>query len=159
VTKPIIETNTKAAQDATRSEVLPSAEAKFTQYDGDIITDFEGDGVKVTEVYVAENKSGIVCTCTSKSFGGDLTIMVGIDSEGKITGVKVTDHADTPGLGTKDFEADYLKQYNGLDKMNETSVKDDGQINYISGASVSGSAVHYGVFAALKQFETMGGVQ
>ena len=101
----------------------------------------------------------MVCTCVSKSFGGDLTMMVGIDNEGKVTGVKVTGHSDTPGLGTKDFEEKYLDQYKGLDKLNNTSVKDDGQINYISGASVSGSAVLYGVYAALAQYEKMGGVQ
>ena len=101
----------------------------------------------------------MVCTCTSKSFGGDLTMMVGIDNEGKITGVKVTNHSDTPGLGTKDFEEGYLAQYKDLTELKDPSVKDDGQIKYISGASVSGSAVHYGVYAALKQLEAMGGVQ
>ena len=86
-------------------------------------------------------------------------MMVGVDNKGEVTGVEVTNHSDTPGLGTKDFEPSYLKQYKGLTKLNSTSVKDDGQIKYISGASVSGSAVHYGVYAALEQYKTMGGVK
>lgn len=159
VTKPIIDTNTKAAADKTRGELLPSAEAKFVEFDGEIIKDYEKDKVVVEGVYTAENKSGMVCTVSSNSFGGPLTMMVGVDNQGKITGVQVTEHADTPGLGTKDFEADYLKQYVGLESLNSPSVKDDGQIKYISGASVSGSAVHYGVLAALTQYEKMGGVQ
>jgi electron transport complex protein RnfG len=159
MTKPVIDTNSKAAADATRGELLPTAEAKFVAFDGDIIKDFEKDGVRVDEVFVAENKSGMVCTCASKSFGGELTMMVGIDNQGKVTGVKVTAHSDTPGLGTKDFEDSYLKQYKGLEELNATSVKDDGQIKFISGASVSGSAVHYGVYAALAQYKAMGGVQ
>ena len=57
------------------------------------------------------------------------------------------------------FEDSYLKQYKGLEELNATSVKDDGQIKFISGASVSGSAVHYGVYAALAQYKAMGGVQ
>ncbi len=37
--------------------------------------------------------------------GGLLTEMVGIDANGAITGVKVTAHADTKGLGTKAHES------------------------------------------------------
>lgn len=108
---------------------------------------------------MATNKSGMVCTVITKSFGGKLIMMVGINNAGEVTGVEVTEHADTPGLGTKDFEPGYLKQYQGLTKLNDTDVKSDGQIKFISGASVSGSAVHYGVYAALHQYEEMGGVQ
>lgn len=158
ITKPIIDTNSKAAADATRGALLPEAEKQFAVYDGDLVVEQE-NAVYVSECYVAENKSGMVCTVITKSFGGALTMMVGIDSEGAVTGVAVTEHADTPGLGTKDFEEGYLSQYKGLTELKSTSVKDDGQIDYISGASVSGGAVHYGVYAALHQYEEMGGVQ
>ena len=158
MTKPVIDRNTKAAADATRGQLLPAAEKQFTAYNGDLVVE-QPSAVYVEECYVANNKSGMVCTVVSKSFGGALTMMVGLDNKGAVTGVAVTEHADTPGLGTKDFEPSYLKQYKGLNKLNSTSVKDDGQIKYISGASVSGSAVHYGVYAALDQYNKMGGIQ
>ena len=109
ITKPIIDTNSKAAADATRGALLPEAEKQFAVYDGDLVVEQE-NAVYVSECYVAENKSGMVCTVVTKSFGGALTMMVGINSEGAVTGVAVTNHADTPGLGTKDFEADYLDE-------------------------------------------------
>lgn len=157
-TDPVIKENSKKTADATRGELLPKAEKQFEIYDGKLVS-FDKDGVKVTECYTAKNKSGMVCTVDSKSFGGTLTMMVGMNNKGELTGVKVTAHSDTPGLGTKNFEADYLKQYKGLNKLNATGVKDDGQIEYKTGASVSGSAVHYGVYAALEQFKSMGGVK
>ena len=158
ITKPIIDTNSRAKADATRGALLPAAEKQFVEYKDKLVS-HSGDGVAVTECYTAKNESGMVCTVESKSFGGTLTMMVGVDNKGEVTGVEVTNHSDTPGLGTKDFEPSYLKQYKGLTKLNSTSVKDDGQIKYISGASVSGSAVHYGVYAALEQYKTMGGVK
>ena len=157
ITKPIIDVNNAKIADETRAKVLPEADA-FTLYDGELVVEKEGS-VYVEEAYTANNGAGIVATVKTKSFGGALTMMVGINAEGAITGVSVTDHADTPGLGTRDFEDSYLAQYSGLTSLNSTSVKDDGQIAYISGASVSGSAIHYGVYAALHQLEQMGGVQ
>ncbi len=158
MTHPVIVKNAKTTADNTRGELLPAAEKQFEQYNDDLVA-YSKDGVMVTECYTAKNKSGIVCTVSTKSFGGALTMMVGVDDAGKVTGVKVTSHADTPGLGTKDFEPGYLKQYKGIEKLNTTGVKDDGQIKYITGASVSGSAIHYGVYAALEQFKNMGGVK
>jgi electron transport complex protein RnfG len=94
-------------------------------------------------------------------------MMVGVDSEGALTGVKVTEHADTPGVGTKDMDPAYLAQYSGLTaltsadniKKETAELAGGGTFEYISGASVSGQAIHSGVEAALNQFAAMGGAQ
>ena len=85
--------------------------------------------------------------------------MIGIDSNGAITGVKVTAHADTPGLGTKAHAPEHLKQYKGLTELTSTAAKDDSSVTYITGATISSNAVHYGVYCALDQYKAMGGVQ
>jgi len=157
VTNPIIIKNSKAAADKTRTELLKDADS-FTVYNGKLVVE-EAKAIYVQDVYTANNGAGMVATVVTKSFGGALTMMVGIDNKGEITGVKVTNHADTPGLGTKNMTTAYLGQYKGLTKMNSTNVKEDGQIKYISGASVTGSAIHYGVYAALDQYKAMGGVK
>ncbi|MGN0708768.1 MAG: FMN-binding protein [Anaerovoracaceae bacterium] len=157
VTQPIITKNSKATADKTRKELLSEADS-FTKYSGKLVKD-NGGKVYVQDVYTASNKKGVVMTLVTKSFGGDLTMMVGIDSSGKVTGIKVTDHADSPGVGTKDMTAEYLGQYKGLSSLKSTNVKQDDQIEYISGASVTGQALHYGVHCALKQYKAMGGVK
>ncbi|MDD7510848.1 MAG: FMN-binding protein [Peptostreptococcaceae bacterium] len=157
VAKPIIDTNSKKAADQARTELLPEADA-FTAYDGELVVAEEGK-VFVEDCYVADNKTGVVITVKTKSFGGLLTEMIGIDKDGKITGVKVTNHADTPGLGTKAHTEEHLKQYKGIDKLTSPSAKDEPAIDHITGATISSNGVHFGVYAALEQFNKMGGIK
>ena len=164
VSAPIIEKNQEASATATRKELLTDADS-FTSVDTNLQTS-EDQSAKVTEVYQADNGSGYVITVVTKSFGGDLTMMVGLSSDGSITGVKVTDSSDTPGVGSKDAQPDYLAQYDGLSQLTsedvkkETSTTSDGAaFQYITGASVSGSAIHKGVYLALEQYKALGGAQ
>ncbi len=155
ITAPIIADNTAKAADATRAELLPAA-STFEQYTGDLVVTTP-DKVYVEDCYVAEGV-GIVCTVKTSSFGGLLTEMVGIDADGAITGVKVTAHADTKGLGTKAHDTAYVAQYIGLSELaNAENIKGDSAVTYISGATISSNGVYQGVCAALKQFEEMGG--
>ena len=156
ITAPIIEQNSIKAADEARAELLPSADS-FTAYDGDLVV-LEADKVFVTDCYIADNDTGMVVTVKSKSFGGLLTEMVGIDTDGCITGVKVTAHADTPGLGTKAHDSGYLEQYKGLTELaNADNIKGDSAVTFISGATISSNGVYQGVCAALAQFEAIGG--
>ena len=150
VASPIIAENEKATADAARAQVLPEGN-DFTLYEGELV-----DGV--AECYTADNGAGIAVTSTYGSFGGTLTSMVGIDKNGKITGVTVTGHADTPGLGTKAMEVDYLaNNYNGLDSAEAESIKDDANVDAITGATISSNAVYQCVREALAQYENMKG--
>lgn len=155
ITAPIIEENAIATANAARAELLPAADT-FTKYDGDLVV-LEPDKVYAAECYVADNGSGMVVTVKTKSFGGILTEMVGIDADGAITGVKVTAHGDTPGLGTKAHDPGYLEQYKGMTEYADFSAKNDPNVTHVTGASVSSNAVHYGVCAALEQYKAMGG--
>jgi len=157
VTKPIIETNSKKAADEARMELLADADS-FTAFDGELAV-AEKDKVFVTECYIADNGAGMVVTVNTKSFGGALTEMIGIGADGKITGVKVTAHADTPGLGTKAHDAAFVDQYKGLGEILATTAKDEAAINHVSGATISSNAVHYGVYAAMQQYGIVGGAK
>lgn len=169
VTNPIIIANNKAVADAARIVILPDADSftkveEVTPENG--VASADGKAV-VQEAYKADNGAGYVMTVVTSSFGGDLTMMVGMDAEGAVTGVTVTEHADTPGVGTKNMEDSYLDQYKGFsaltsagDVKNESAdLASGGTFAYTSGASVSGQAIHSGVAAALGQFEAMGGAQ
>ena len=166
VANPIIIRNNEAVAVAARQQILPAADA-FTMVE-DIEPASSTDGkAAVKEVYAADNGTGYVMTVETTSFGGALTMMVGVDAEGALTGVKVTEHADTPGVGTKNMDNAYLGQYNGLTaltspdniKKETADLASGGTFAFISGASVSGQAIHSGVEAALSQFAAMGGAQ
>ena len=156
ITAPIIADNTARAADAARAELLPAA-TSFELYEGELVVQ-DPDKVFVSECYVAPGV-GMVVTVKTKSFGGLLTEMIGIDAEGAITGVKVTAHADTKGLGTKAHDKTYLAQYSGLTSLaGADNIKDDSAVTFISGATISSNGVYQGVVCALKQFEEAGGV-
>ena len=156
VTAPIIAENTAKAASEARMELLPDGDS-FSDAGADLYVLEEGK-VYATEVYTADNKAGMVVTVKTNSYGGMLTAMIGIDKDGAITGVKVTDHADTPGVGTKAHAEGHLSQYAGLTELTSDQVKNDSSVQHVTGASVSSGAVHKAVYCALEQFKAMGGV-
>lgn len=85
--------------------------------------------------------------------------MTGVDAQGKITGVTVTGHTETPGLGTKAMTPEYLAQYNGQSAVTRTNEGDKTQIDAITGATVSSDAIFRAVNKSLTQYNEMGGAQ
>lgn len=157
VTAPIIAENTAKAASEARMELLPDGD-NFSDAGADLYVLEEGK-VYATEVYTADNGAGMVVTVKTNSYGGVLTAMVGINKDGEITGVKVTDHADTPGVGTKAHAEGHLSQYVGLTELTSDQVKSDPSVQHVTGASVSSGAVHKAVYCALEQYKAMGGVK
>lgn len=152
LTAPVIaEINTKNANIA-RGEVLPQGEGDFSEVKGELPEN-------VAEVYEAKNGSGMVFTALDKGFGGQVTVMVGIDSEGAITGVKVTKHTETPGLGTKAMTPEYLSQYVGQSAITRSNESGETQIDAITGATITSNAVYRAVESALSQYESLGGAK
>ncbi|MGI6751603.1 MAG: RnfABCDGE type electron transport complex subunit G [Anaerovoracaceae bacterium] len=152
MTEPVIAAiNEKNANEA-RAVVLPSgADGGFSAQEGNFV-----DGVK--EVFAANNGTGIAYTSEDKGFGGSLTVMTGVDDQGKITGVKVTKHTETPGLGTKAMTVEYLEQYIGQSAITRSGAADKTQIDAVTGATVTSDAVFRAVEKALAQ-DGKGGAQ
>ena len=151
VANPIIQENQAKAADAARMQVLPDGDA-FTAYDGDLA---EG----VIDCYIADNGAGMAVTSAYKGFGGDVKVMVGINAAGEITGVTVTEHAETPGLGTKAMTVEYLAQYLTKTEAPAGHIRDDANVDAISGATITSNAVYCSVGQALAQFQACGGVK
>lgn len=148
ITKPIInDINIKNANIA-RTEVMPDGGGSFTAQEG---TWQEN----IFDVYDADNNSGHVITSFAKGFGGNVVVMTGINNEGLITGVKVTQHSETPGLGTKAMTPEYLAQYKEQSKITRTNEEDATQIDAITGATITSNAVFEAVSEALKQFTAL----
>lgn len=150
IANPIILENQAKAADEARMTVLPEGDA-FTAYEGDLV-----DGV--LDCYMADNGAGMAITANYKGFGGAVKVMVGIDADGNITGATVTEHAETPGLGTKAMTPEYLAQYQGVGEVVGGHINNDANIDAISGATITSNAVYCSIEAALKQFKECGGV-
>lgn len=140
ITSPIIAKNAALAADAARIELLPEATDGF-----DKVEDVDMEGVK--EVYKAKNGSGYTITAFGKGYGGEVVYMVAFDSDGKIVNLKVLEHAETQGLGSKIENPEFLEKFKGTDK---DLTSDD--INMISGATISSNASLKAVNNARKAF-------
>ena len=145
ITTPIIEQQAAAAADAARAVVLPAADS-FNQL---TVDEMPEGGV---DVYEATNGSGYVVTAQAKGYGGMLKVMVGIDSNGLITGTEVLENNETQGLGSKVSEHAFMDQYIGKDSNLEG-------IEAIGGTTISSNAFTKAVRIAYEVYGQAAGVE
>jgi len=95
---------------------------------------------------------------SGKGFGGDLGIMIAVNlDDQKLAGVAVTTHSETPGLGAKAKEdPGFSAQFKGLSVNEDIKVTNDGgDINAISGATITSRAVCDAVTASLAAYKKL----
>lgn len=138
VTAPIIESSQMSGEDMARSELLPNADS-FTKLD---LQEIDG----LSAAYRADNGAGYVFTTTANGFGGEITVLTAI-SEGKICGVRMTQHNETSGYGSRaaDDNYDYTSQYKNVGKDLEG-------IKIISGSTVTSKAFEKAVKIAFDAY-------
>ncbi|MGL5755150.1 MAG: RnfABCDGE type electron transport complex subunit G [Paraclostridium sp.] len=149
VTSPVIEKINIQANNESRKEVLQEAE-EFKQ-----LEDIKGDLVE--EVYQGSKGGEVVgytIKTTPKGYGGQVEVMVGISQNGEISGVKIGNHSETPGLGSKASEPAFKDQFKGKNTEKSLTVvkgnaSNDNDISAISGATITSKAVTSGVNAAM----------
>ncbi len=90
----------------------------------------------------------IIKTIAPDGYSGDIKILIAIKKDNTISGVRVLQHRETPGLGDK-IEVrkdDWIKKFAGLsltdDNMNQWRVKKDGgKFDQFTGATITPRAV------------------
>ena len=109
----------------------------------------------ITAVYAADN-GGYVITTAPGGFGGAVNTMVGVGADGVITGVRVTSHSETPGLGAKATDPSFYEQFTGK-SGSITVTKDGGTIVPITSATITSRTVCAGAQEALDWVAANGG--
>ena len=111
------------------------------------------------------NTVGYVITVTAKDASqATITFSVGIQNDGTVNGYSITHIAETPGLGMKAQDADFIAQFRNRLVDAFTVVKNppasDSEIESISGATITSKAIANGCNAALVYFrDQLGGAQ
>ena len=151
ITKPIIEQlNAEKTQKAIEA-VLPGG---FDEQ----LTDFDNQGGLVSKVYKGAN--GYALEVLPSGFDNTITMMVGVDNEGKVLGISIVSHTETAGLGavaaaqTSAGEA-FRGQFVGTSGSVGVS-KDGGALDAITGATITSRAICVGVNAALACVANLG---
>lgn len=137
LTLPYIEAAKAAAADAGRRAVAPQADS-FLPYDGALPE-------HVDSIYLARSSgqpAGCVVSCSAKGFNGPVVVVCGFAADGTLSGLRVSEHSETPGLGTKVAADGYTAQFVGLDATNYQGV------DAVSGATVTSTALKQAVATA-----------
>ena len=121
-------------------------------------------GGKLTELYGVTNggaEAGYVAKVAASGSQGTITMMVGIDANGAITGISVVSHSETSGIGTKVVGNEpnaagvpVLDQFIGMSGAGSLVVGKN--ITAVSGATVSTKGINMGANAALAIAEVLG---
>jgi electron transport complex protein RnfG len=87
---------------------------------------------------------GAAVESTTGGFGGNLKVLVGFDTDGKILGYTLLEHAETPGLGAKAdkwFQKGEKGDIIGKDPKEPLTVsKDGGQVDAITASTITSRA-------------------
>lgn len=146
------EENKRAATVISISDTIPgAAEAQDLQTPGETLK----DGREIYKVLDGSKLLGYAYTAKGKGFGGDITILIGLDAKAKaLVGIDILDDAETPGFGaninSEKLWKSKFRPKNGvslsLDKplvVVKSTPKADKpeQIQAITGATISSKAV------------------
>lgn len=100
---------------------------------------------------------GFCAKVTSSGYGGDIVMMVGVDSNMYVQGIEILSHGETAGLGAKITESDFKKQFKDKELANLKVVKKDtnapGEFKAVTGATISSRAVEAGIAKAKNMVE------
>ena len=172
-TKPTIEKNRLEAETAAYKVVYADA-ANFQSSDAltaavedcaNVLVGSNTEGITVNNAFEAVDANGdvighVMSVTTSKGFGGNIQISIGVTNDGQVTGIEVLESSETAGLGSKAADPEFKNQYlnktvDSFEVVKENAV--DNQINSISGATITSKAVTNAVNASIYFAKTVGG--
>lgn len=137
--------------ESSRKIVLEAAQSFQEENGGEYYTGL-ADGQAVGYVFETE----------SKGYGGTVKVMTGISTEGEVTGVVILSHSETPGLGANAENPDFLDQYkqaapDGGIQVIKYQTPGQGQIEAMTGATITSKAVTDAVNLAIEQYKAVKG--
>jgi len=107
-TQKVIAERQKADLEAALKDLFPQGEA-FEEVTGTLQN--SDSSISFKNEYVIKQGGapiGMAVRAVGASYGGPVTVLVGVGTEGKIAGVKVLENKDTPGLGANAANPSYF---------------------------------------------------
>lgn len=130
--------------EAYRQEFVKGLKVVLPPFDNEPDIDFKE--IKGHKVYLAKKGEETIAyaikSISEKGYSGNIAVLVGVDLKGKVSGIEVLQHAETPGLGDKIQDKPFRDSFIGLSVKDKIAVKmDGGVIDQFSGATISPRAV------------------
>lgn len=170
VTKEPIRQASESSKQEAYKQVIPDADSfeEYADFDEDqaaaALADAGVTGNTINEVAVAmkggEPAGYVITGTTSDGYGGDIQLSTGILSDGTVTGIAFLSITETAGLGMNAEKPEFTGQFSDKQVESFTVVKGGGsgaenEIDALSGATITSSAVTDDVNAALVYFQNV----
>lgn len=106
--------------------------------------DARGKTITVYRARRAGAVTGVAYEIYGNGYAGEIKLMIGIDNEGRVLGVRPLAHKETPGLGDKieEKKGDWILRFTGLSLGNPLPErwkvkKDGGDFDQFAGATIT----------------------
>ena len=128
LTKSRIIAQAQAEEQASLKEVMPEAE--------DFKPIKSGNDIVYYKAYDKDGRlRGVVFKSVSKGYSSTIETMIGMLKDGAITAIKILSQNETPGLGSRITEPDFIRQFT------HKNTRDLNSVQAITGATISSKAV------------------
>ena len=153
---PIARQNEKIIQDSYRSVFKEGQNFDNNKQINQLVKNFPN--VVIDDVLVVTNDKKelighVVKVTTEDGYGGDITLVVGIDTNDEITGIEVLSIDETVGLGMNAKNDNFKNQYYHKSvtdfKITKTGKQNEDEIDALSGATITSSAFNNAINGAL----------
>ena len=120
----------------------------------------------LSEILVAKDGSGntlgyVLSLVDPEGYGGDISFMMGIRLDGTLNGISILSIGETAGLGmnadTDAFKSQFANKKVEKFTFTKTGSTSDSEIDALSGATITTTAITNGVNAGLAAFSSLGG--
>lgn len=152
LTAPVIAENNKITEEKAMRAVLPSAES-FE------VVEFKADENSCVTAIYSGGEAGAVVKVSPNGYGGEISMLVGVDESYKVTGVEIISQSETAGLGANCVKQEFKNRFVGKSGNIEVVKKgaEENQIDAISSATITSKAVTKGVNEAVAKVKEMRG--
>lgn len=165
ITKDRIQEQAARAEARALFEIIPEH-----QHDNDLLRDVVTlptsnrlPGTGTVRVWVARRNGQpvgmIMPALAPDGYSGEIRLLVGLDLDGRVLGVRVTSHRETPGLGDRieTRKSDWVRGFEGRSLGNPPSdqwnvKKNGGVFDQFTGATITPRAVVKAVYRSLTYF-------
>lgn len=146
---------------ASLTQVLPAELHDSNPLQNTLIaTDADGKELTVYRARKDGRVTGVAFEIRGSGYAGGIKMMMGVDTEGRILGVRVLAHKETPGLGDK-IEVKKNPWILSFDRLSFAALsaekwkvkKDGGHFDQFAGATITPRAVVAAVRRGLEFFE------
>jgi len=167
LTKDRIAASERAAAQRALLEIIP-----LERHDNDLLMDVQSIPEKYWaalglkkggEIHIARDGgrpvAAIIPSVTPDGYSGNIAMIIGVNFDGTVAGVRVVDHKETPGLGDKiDLnKSNWILGFNGMSLNNPQPSgwdvkKNGGAFDQFTGATITPRAVIHQIADVLEYF-------